>query len=102
MSSHSLPGIDELSGDNYQKQTSQKCTLPSLRTLLDIVDIDLVIADVALLFAHFVKCVKYEVGQTDYSEVSFLTYLSNVCCSCVHGLLLLERVLVQCFFSNIL
>ena len=32
MSSHSLPGIDKLSGDSYHKQSSQKCTLASLRT----------------------------------------------------------------------
>ena len=32
------------------------------KDLLDAVDIDLVIADVAPLFGHFVR---YEVGQTD-------------------------------------
>ena len=40
------------------------------KDLLDVVDIDIVIADVALVF---VFCVKYEVGQTDDSEVCFLT-----------------------------
>ena len=40
------------------------------KDLPDVVYIDLVIADIAQLFGHFVK---YEVGQTDDSEVSFLT-----------------------------
>ena len=40
------------------------------KELLDVVDIGLVIAKVAPLFSHFVK---YEVGQTDDSEVCFLT-----------------------------
>ena len=39
------------------------------KDLLDVIDIDLVIADVAPLFGHFVK---YEVRQTDDSEVSFV------------------------------
>ena len=65
-----------------------KAYIGKSKDLVDDVDIDLVIADVAPLFGPFVK---YEVGQADEPEVSFITstwaqYSTgvDVCCG-VHG-----------------